>query len=115
MPKAKKIRAPSLTSKQQVRHEPLGQAIEGDDVRGKYAAPVRARRNQKDAGEADSEYFDEKTSQKIVEMTRNQQLEMQAEEEREAVRKSSSQQQTDYYSEEEEEEIEEILIDEDEE
>ena len=114
MPKAKKIRAPSLTSKQ-VRHEPLGQAIESDAIREKYAPPVRARRKKNNVEEADSEYLDEKTSKKILDMTRSQQLEMEAEEEGDALRRSIRKNPSEYDSEDEEEELEEIIFDEGEE
>ena len=110
MPKEKKIRAPSLTSKQ-VRHEPLGQAIEGDELRGKYAAPIRARRKKKETREEDADYLDEKASKRILEMTRSQQLEIQAEEERESLRRKNPTRDV-YDSDEEDEEIEEIQIDE---
>eukprot|EP00428_Durinskia_dybowskii_P003751 CAMPEP_0170310404 /NCGR_PEP_ID=MMETSP0116_2-20130129/55686_1 /TAXON_ID=400756 /ORGANISM="Durinskia baltica, Strain CSIRO CS-38" /LENGTH=43 /DNA_ID= /DNA_START= /DNA_END= /DNA_ORIENTATION= len=43
MPKVKKIRSSALQS-QKARHEPLGQVIEGDEIRGKYAAPIRVGR-----------------------------------------------------------------------
>jgi hypothetical protein len=95
MPKAKKLRAPALES-QQVRHEPLGQAIEGDQLRGKYAAPSRGRRKQqqqqdgsggstpsltKRLGE-DAEYLDDKASKRILDMSREQQIEEEMEEHR---------------------------------
>ena len=123
MPKSKKIRSASLTTKQ-VRHEPLGQTIQDDNMRNKYAAPIRTRRKQKSSNEisaADGEYLDEKTSQKIFEMSKHQQLEIQAEEERDALMKQqqkTKKQGSNYYDdsdEEEEEEIQEIFIDEGEE
>ena len=90
MPKAKKLRSAALTS-QRVRHEPLGQVIEGEEIRGKYAAPVRVRRKNVDRhirGEAiekqrrlddDNELLDEKMTKKIL----DQRAVLQAEEERE--------------------------------
>ena len=124
MPKSKKIRAQALAGKQ-VRHEPLGQTIEGDSNRNKYAAPIRVRRGQVEKhyqnNDEDGGLLDEKTSQKIMEMSKTQQLEMEAEQEREAMfnheRGKTNQQGNNYYDseEEEEEEIEEIIIDEGEE
>ena len=112
MPKAKKIRANALVS-QQVRHEPLGQVIEGDEMRGKYAAPSRGRRKTK-RGTEDEEYLDEKTSQKILDMTRDQQSEMEMEERARRQRMLQHQHEGVVDSDEEYEE-EEIVIDEEEE
>lgn len=79
MPKAKKIRANALVS-QQIRHEPLGQVIEGDEMRGKYAAPSRGRRKNKKSGKDVEEFLDEKSSKRILDMTRDQQNEFEMEE-----------------------------------
>lgn len=83
MPKAKKLRAPALKS-QQVRHEPLGQTIEGDTNRGKYALPVRGKRRSvgDDDKNKDDAYLDEKTSRRILDMTAQQQLEEDLEQQR---------------------------------
>jgi hypothetical protein len=122
MPKAKKLRAPALESKQ-VRHEPLGQAIEGDILRGKYAAPSRGRRKQSNQGAQNEEYLDEKTSKKILDMSREQQMEEEIDEQRKwhsggKQRNNSSMSNDNDYDdsdEEEVEEIEEIILDDDEE
>jgi len=122
MPKAKKLRAPALES-QQARHEPLGQVIEGDSQRGsKYATSTSRRKRRKDqAGEG--EFLDEKTSRKILEMSREQQIEEEIDEQRSWHQKNKRQQQQQAQlsksmlddSDEEEEEEEEIVLDEGEE
>jgi essential nuclear protein 1 len=112
MPKAKKLRAPALES-QQVRHEPLGQVMEGDAHRGKYAMPSRRRPNKRSSkGAAQDEYLDEKTSKKILEMSREQDMEEELEEQRAWQRKNQSgKEQNAVESDEEyEEEVEEIFI-----
>lgn len=117
MPKVKKIRSAALES-QQARHEPLGQVIEGDKLRGKYAAPIRVGRKQRGSKEEDEEYLDPKTSKKILELAEQQEREMNAEEHREFLRQSrpkKGQQATFDSDEEVEEEIEDIVIDEGEE
>jgi hypothetical protein len=114
MPKAKKLRAPALESKQ-ARQEPLGQVIEGDALRGKYAAPSRGRHKLRNGGAEHEEYLDEKTSKKILDMSREQQMEEEIEEQRAWTRKSHRPQQNkmvDDSDEEEEEEVEEIIIEE---
>lgn len=113
MPKAKKIRANALVS-QQVRHEPLGQVIEGDEMRGKYAAPSRGRRKNRKSGKDEEEFLDEKTSKRILDMTRDQQNEIEMEE-RVRMQKFIKHQQAGVVdSDEEYEEEEEIIIDEEE-
>jgi hypothetical protein len=120
MPKVRKIRSAALQS-QQARHEPLGQVIESDQLRGKYAAPIRSRGKKRDDEEVEAEYLDAKTSKKILKMTADQQIEMQAEERREFLRQNRPQRgqattfDSDEDDEEEEEEIEEIIEDEGEE
>lgn len=118
MPKVKKIRAAALAS-QQARHEPLGQVIESDKQRGKYAAPVRFGRKQRDGQQAEEEFLDAKTSQKILKLSEEQEREIHAEEHREHLRKNRSNRDKgtalDSDDEDEEEEIEEIVLDEDEE
>jgi hypothetical protein len=113
MPKVKKIRAPALVS-QQARHEPLGQVIEGDALRGKYAAPMRGRRKLRKNEEGEDEFLDDKTSKRILDMTGEQELEMEAEERREWQLKHQQQNKPATFDsdEEEEEEIEEVFIDE---
>lgn len=116
MPKVKKIRAAALQS-QQARHEPLGQVIEGDQLRGKYAAPIRSRRKQSGDQEVEEEYLDAKTSRQILKMTAEQEMEIQAEEHREFQRQNRPQrdQLSTFDSDEDDEEIEEIILDEGEE
>lgn len=121
MPKVKKIRASALTSLQ-VRQEPLGQVLEGDENKHKYAAPIRGRRKEKSSQE-DEEYLDPKTSKKILDLTREQQLQMQAEEEQLQLRKNRREQQQQQQSgvvdsddeEEEDEAIEEVSLEDDDE
>jgi hypothetical protein len=117
MPKVKKIRAAALES-QKARHEPLGQVIEGDQLRGKYAAPIRVGRKRRDDNEGEDEYLDAKTSQRILKMSAEQEMEMRAEALMENQRRNRTQREheTTLDSEDdEEEEIEEIILDEDEE
>ena len=84
MPKIKKIRAAALTS-QSARHEPLGQAIQNDENRNKYASTrgLRRGRNDNDDGIDGSEFhlMDAKSSQKILKLSKEQRLEVEAEEE----------------------------------
>ena len=129
MPKAKKIRSAALQS-QKARHEPLGQVIEGDEIRGKYAAPIRVGRKKRDASnkkeEEDGEYLDPKTSQKILKLTEEQELELLAEEQQQEYSWKKQQQQVrskrgqpisnlDSDDEEEVEDIEDVVVDEDDE
>ena len=118
MPKAKKLRAPALDAAE-VHHEPLGQVIEGDSHRGSKYAPNTGRRKQrKDLSTGSGDYLDEKTSRKIIEMSREQQIEEEIDEQRSLYQKNQLQrhqqraQMNDSDDEEEEEEIEEIVIDE---
>jgi essential nuclear protein 1 len=119
MPKVKKIRAAALTSLQ-VRQEPLGQVLEGDENKNKYAAPIRGGRKQK-SNQEDEEFLDPKTSKKILDLTREQQLQMQAEEEQLHLRKNRREQQQQQQSvidsddEEEEEDIEQDSLEDDDE
>lgn len=78
MPKIKKIRAAALESKA-VRHEPLGQTIQADANRGKYATPKYARPKKPLEDDEEGELLDAKTSARIVELSKQQQLELQAE------------------------------------
>lgn len=112
MPKVKKIRAPALAS-QQARHEPLGQVIEGDAIRGKYAAPSGRRKKTKD-GETEEEFLDEKTTKRILNLTKEQQVELEVEQHREWQQQNKNQQGPTTFDsdEEEEEETEEVFIDE---
>jgi essential nuclear protein 1 len=91
MPKVKKIRAAALRS-QQTRHAPLGQVIQADEDRGKYASighrtmMSKSKRRRRDDDEDEQELLDEKTSRRILELGREQQMEMDAEQEREPLR-----------------------------
>jgi len=121
MPKVvKKLRAPALES-QQVRHEPLGQVIEGDSLRGMYAPSVSGRRKRRkdQAGGGDDDYLDEKSSRKIIEMSREQQIEEEINDQRLWNEKNKRQQQQhtnivdeDSDDEEEDEAIEELSVEE---
>lgn len=118
MPKVKKIRASALES-QQARHEPLGQVIEGDQVRGKYAAPIREGRKRRDSSKnkADEEYLDPKTTKRILQMTREHELEEEAGVRREYLKQHHQQPNKSKHhaaldsDEEEEEDMEEAVFD----
>lgn len=116
MPKARKIRSNALTS-QSVRHEPLGQVIEGDSIRGKYAPPSRGRRKNRKGENEEDEFLDDKTSKKILDMTNEQKTQMEIEERFEMHRKRDQQGLVVMDSDDEEEEVEteEIFIDEEDE
>lgn len=114
MPKAKKIRSNALTS-QNVRHEPLGQVIEGDSMRGKYAPPSRGRRKKKNGESVEEEFLDDKTSKRILDMTNEQNAEIEIEERLAIQRKLDRQSNVVLDSDEEEIETEEIFIDEEDE
>ena len=104
MPKAKKIRSNALTS-QSVRHEPLGQVIEGDSMRGKYAPPSRGRRKKKKGENEEDEFLDDKTSRKILDMTNEQKTEIEIEERFAMHRKRDQQSNAVMDSDDEEEEV----------
>lgn len=114
MPKAKKIRSNALTS-QNARHEPLGQVIEGDSMRGKYAPPSRGRRKKKNGESVEEEFLDDKTSKRILDMTNEQNAEIEIEERLAIQRKLDRQSNVVLDSDEEEVETEEIFIDEEDE
>jgi essential nuclear protein 1 len=103
MPKVKKIRANALAS-QEARHEPLGQVIEGDSLRGKYAPPSRGRRKMRKNADGEEEFLDEKTSKKILDMTKDQQIEVEMEDQQERQKRESQKRQGVVDSEDEEEE-----------
>ena len=114
MPKVKKIRAAALDA-QQTRHAPLGQVTQDDENRGRYAV-IRVSKNRakgKNDDEEDAEeLLDEKTSKRILEISREQQLEMEAEEERDHRNRSSQKARVvDSDDEEEEEDVESVLLD----
>mmetsp|Transcript_6184 Transcript_6184/g.8027 ORF Transcript_6184/g.8027 Transcript_6184/m.8027 type:complete len:485 (+) Transcript_6184:106-1560(+) len=82
MPKAKKIRANALDGKV-VHHDPLGQVIVEDNDRNKFAKQknLRSRQNDDDkAGDEGAGVLDSKDSRRILELGKEQQLELQAEE-----------------------------------
>ena len=78
------------------RHAPLGQVIQDDDNRGKYATSKRVigsatgskqkHNNNNTNDEYDEELLDERTSRKILELGREQQMEIMQEEEAAAAR-----------------------------
>jgi hypothetical protein len=71
------------------RHAPLGQVIQDDDNRGKYATSKRvisSAASKKHDDEHEEELLDERTSKKILELGRLQQQEMMQEEEAAAAR-----------------------------
>ncbi|KAL7454823.1 hypothetical protein ACHAWC_009578 [Mediolabrus comicus] len=77
------------------RHAPLGQVIQDDDNRGKYATSKRVigsatgskqKHNNNTNDEYDEELLDERTSRKILELGREQQMEIMQEEEAAAAR-----------------------------
>ena len=84
MPKEKRKVATGNSS----RHAPLGQQIADDENRSKYAA-VRSRpRASSIAGDENEEtLLDEKTSQKILALSKEQMLEVELEEQRDLERK----------------------------
>lgn len=85
MPKVKKIRSAALAS-QSVRHEPLGQVIQDDANRDKYAANRQQRRSkgrdEDNVNEDGNNLLDEKTSARILKLSKMQRLEVDGEEER---------------------------------
>ena len=107
------------------RHEPLGQVIQSEEYQKKYAAPIKIRAGKhwrENDDQDEEEYLDPKTSQTILQLSKEQQLSMQAEEEQATLR---SQQQRNARrtsgavdsddEEEEQEEIEEYYVDEEDE
>jgi essential nuclear protein 1 len=93
MPKVKKIRSAAL-ERQAARHEPLGQVIHEDAIRDQYAPISRRRRKQKREREGDDQQLlDEKTSRRILELSRTQRLEIDAEEEIESRKRQRERQQ----------------------
>lgn len=112
MPKVKRIRSAALAG-QSTRHAPLGQVIQDDTDRKKYAA-IRSRRLGNEQDDDGDDVLTEKESRRIIELGREQQLEMQAEESRSRSRRQE-QNSNEVDSEEEEyeeEEVESIVMDE---
>jgi hypothetical protein len=88
MPKVKRIRAAALALSTSTRQAPLGQVIQDDENRGKYASITSRRtKRRKDDEDHVDEFFDEKTSRRILELSRDQQLEEEAEGERQQRKK----------------------------
>mmetsp|Transcript_23021 Transcript_23021/g.34923 ORF Transcript_23021/g.34923 Transcript_23021/m.34923 type:complete len:438 (+) Transcript_23021:128-1441(+) len=87
MPKQKRIRS-AVLSAQASRHAPLGQTIVEHENRDKFAV-VRNRRNKYEKGEEeeDEELLDEKSTQRILALGREQRLEIEAEEQRRITQK----------------------------
>ena len=116
MPKAKKIRSAALES-QQARHAPLGQVIDGDQMRGKYAAPIRYGRKKREAEAGEAEFLDEKTTKRILELSNQQREEIEMEEHQKIYAKHQRGEKSPAAAaldsdDEEEEEVEEFFIDE---
>jgi essential nuclear protein 1 len=110
MPKAKKIRAAALSRNQAARHEPLGQVMH--DERNKYAKPMRAPK-QTSSEEEQPGLLDERSSQKILQLSRQQQLEIQLEEQRKMQQQKRSTHPDSMDSDDEEfEEEEHVIVDE---
>lgn len=111
MPKVKKIRSAALES-QQARHAPLGQVIDGDKMRGKYAAPIRYGRKKRPTEEGQEEFLDDKTTKKIIDLSNEQRREIEIEEHKKLYAKRVNMASALDSDEEEVEEVEEIFIDE---
>ena len=119
MPKEKRKAARALIG-HSTRHAPLGQTIRDDEDRAKYAT-LKARRGDRANGSDDedneAELLDERTSRRILEMSRNQQLEVDAEEHVARGRAAAGAQRragrggADSSDEEEEVEVEELVLD----
>ena len=82
MPKIKKIRSAALAS-QSVRHEPLGQTIQDDENRNKFASTrgIRRRSAGEDGEDENIRLLDEKSSERILKLSKEQRFEVEAEEE----------------------------------
>jgi essential nuclear protein 1 len=81
MPKVRKIRTAALNS-QSARHEPLGQVIQDDANRDKVVVQKGRRLDNNEDGDlTEGRLLDEKTSQRILDLSHTQQLEMDAEDE----------------------------------
>ena len=109
MPKEKKFNNPNKTT---LRHAPLGQVYAEDENKSKYATIRSVPRGGKkkritdDQDEYDKEtLLDEKTSRKILELSKEQMLEVELEEQQKRFheRKGSNRRQNDDSSEEEDE------------
>jgi essential nuclear protein 1 len=86
MPKAKRIRSAALAA-QLTRHQPLGQVLAQDAAEQAHGKLTSRRKKMKKGGRprseddtADDLLLDAKTSQRILELSKRQQLEMETEE-----------------------------------
>lgn len=111
MPKVKKIRAAALVG-QEERHQPLGQTIQDDANRNKYAASKSSGKGRPDEDNEEN-LLDERASKRIMELSRSQQLEVEAEEDR-SRRKNLMKGVVDSDDEDEDLEVEAALLDDDE-
>lgn len=84
-------------------------------MRGKYAPPSRGRRKKKNGESVEEEFLDDKTSKRILDMTNEQNAEIEIEERLAIQRKLDRQSNVVLDSDEEEVETEEIFIDEEDE
>jgi essential nuclear protein 1 len=75
MPKVKKIRAPALSNNLSRRHEPLGQVIQ-DDIHRQQWTTASMRPSKKAVEEEDETLLDEKSTQRILQLSKEQQLEI---------------------------------------
>jgi essential nuclear protein 1 len=113
MPKVKKtIRAAALDT-QAERHKPLGQSIQDDTNRDKYASSKNRRNNRDDDEDDNEQFFDEGVSKKILDLSVQQQLEIEAEED--IARRKIRQQGVLDSDDEEEAEVESVLLEDQEE
>jgi essential nuclear protein 1 len=81
MPKVSKRIGAAALAGQAERHQPLGQIIQDDANRNKYARPVVNRRKKGEPDKEEESLLDARASRKILELSRVQQLEVEAEEE----------------------------------
>jgi essential nuclear protein 1 len=75
MPKVKKIRAPALSNNLPRRHEPLGQVIQ-DDIHRQQWTTASMRPSKESVEENDETLLDGKSTQRILQLSKEQQLEM---------------------------------------
>mmetsp|Transcript_16740 Transcript_16740/g.23264 ORF Transcript_16740/g.23264 Transcript_16740/m.23264 type:complete len:448 (+) Transcript_16740:219-1562(+) len=113
MPKTKKNRTAAALVGHSTRHAPLGQVMQDDMDRDKYAAPSHRNKRNKNGKNEDEELMDEKSSMRILELSRQQQLEIENEEEQSARRKNNKSKEMMDSSDEEYEE-ESVLLEQDE-
>lgn len=111
MPKIKKPRTNAALTSLTARHEPLGQTIQNDENRLKYASSRKSSRRGR-GEETEEGFLDEKTSGRILKLSKEQRLEMEAEERREARKINPVMDQLVPDSDDEEEEEQQILDDE---